>query len=114
MKPLQNYIEEEIKKFNNNFESLVPYKVGFLDRNTEISCSHDISDYKRNAKKVLRELFSQSLHRIAKITAEEIVPERRKYVSQPANYKGSDANVWREGYNYLHSDLQSKIKEFGI
>lgn len=101
MKPLQNYIEEEIKKFNNNFESLVPYKVGFLDRNTEISCSHDISDYKRNAKKVLRELFSQSLHRIAEITAEEIVPEK---------LKPTDTDF--PGYKFAIRDLKNKKEQF--
>ena len=63
MKPLQNYIEEEIKKFEKEFKPNYDYPF----------------------KKVLELLvdeqstfLSQSLHRIAEITAREIVPKKLK------------------------------------
>lgn len=73
-KPLQNYIEEEIKRLEN----IIPL----------------IDDKAKND-------VSQSLHRIAEITAREIVPDHIQ-------------SGMMVSYDYLMSkkDLQDKIKEF--
>ena len=42
---------------------------------------------------------------------EEITDKNRKFVTQPAKYKGSDANVWREGVNYGLDQATNIIKE---
>ena len=41
----------------------------------------------------------QAMLRIAEKTVEAVRVKKRKYVTQPAKYNGSDANVYREGYN---------------
>lgn len=53
-----------------------------------------------------------SLESIAHSTAESLRMEDRKYVTQPAEYNGSDANVWREGYNVALTELEIKKAEF--
>lgn len=88
MKPLQNYIEEEIKKLETNFVF------------ANIVGSH----------KELIDAISQSLHRIAKITAEEIVPEKK----EKTKFQNDMYDALDDGYNQALSDLQTKIKEFGI
>ncbi len=40
---------------------------------------------------------------------EMIEGKRRKLVTQPAKYKGSDANVWREGKNTTIDDILSEL-----
>lgn len=37
--------------------------------------------------------------------------KRRKLVTQPAKYKGSDANVWREGKNTTIDDILSELNK---
>ena len=41
---------------------------------------------------------------------EKIKGIQRHYVTEPAEYKGSNANVWREGYNQALTDLLNKEK----
>ena len=40
----------------------------------------------------------------------EVEGMRRKFVTQPETYKGSDANVWREGYNDALDTLLDNLK----
>lgn len=42
---------------------------------------------------------------------EKLEKLRRKFVTQPALYKGSDANVWREGYNEALTSVITRYKE---
>ena len=35
---------------------------------------------------------------------------KRRFVTQPQEYKDSDANVWREGYNQALEDVQSMLE----
>ena len=94
MKPLQNYIEEIEKKFDEKFRSL---------KETD---AHYYNPYLLDIK----DFLSQSLHRIAKITAEEIVPEKK----EKTKFQNDMYDALDDGYNQAISDLQTKIKEFGI
>ena len=38
-----------------------------------------------------------------------LLPPERHRVTQPAQYKGSDANVWREGFNSCRSKTISSL-----
>ena len=63
-----------------------------------------------------KELKGFAFHTDDFISKKELTSElenikKRKFVSQPARYKSSDANVWREGYNKAVDDLKQK---FGV
>ena len=105
-KPLQNYIEEEMEKFDNKYD--------WLKNAIEFGGDYDnLSDAEKESKKIYKELlnaFSQSLHRIAEITAKEIVPEKK----EKTKFQNDMYDALDDGYNQALSDLQDKIKEFGI
>ena len=111
-KPLQNYIEEEMEKIRK--ELVFPYTRPPMvsKEGIEIMPIYQGSDVKR-----IEEKISQSLHRIAEITAREIVPEK-KNIKYPSGFDAIDTDtstiVPNKGYNQAISDLQTKIKEFGI
>lgn len=100
MKTIQDYIEEEIKKFEKHF-------CGEYDRlwreNTamkaETSCEEEIKFF-----------LKTSLQRIAKITAEEIVPEK-KLAQEDDDIIDTAKKI---GYFESLITIQTKIKEFGI
>ena len=121
MKTLQNYIKEEIKKFEKIFGGK-EHRLWL--ENTEMRAETDCEEE-------LEHFFRQSLHRIAKITAEEIVPEKKELSKHSGHTFDNDGLVvycydcgrcleedeipkGEKGYNQAISDLQSKIKEFGI
>mgnify|MGYP001165935746 CR=1 FL=1 len=60
--------------------------------------------------------YSEMLHLISQnfISKSELRKEidkiKRGFVTQPAEYEGSDANVWREGYNLALEDLKVALK----
>ena len=112
MKTLQNYIKEEIKKFEKIFGGK-EHRLWL--ENTEMRAETDCEEE-------LEHFFRQSLQRIAKITAEEIVPDKKeaglyttgKNGGDCINYNREDDDIKREEYNQAISDIQTKIKEFGI
>lgn len=89
MKPLQNYIEEEFEMHLDDYISSFQF--------TE------------EVEKILRKKITKSLHRIAKITAEEIVPNDEGTI-KIENDLYNKKDVY--GYGQALSDLQTKIKEF--
>lgn len=42
---------------------------------------------------------------LLKVLKEEVGEMNRKFVTEPRVYKGSDANVWREGFNSAISQV---------
>lgn len=102
MKPLQNYIEEEKEKLLKITAGINHCETEMVGGWWETSTRAEFGEMKQEE---LIDFLSQSLQRIAKITAEEIVPEKGNY---------SCYECGSEGYDTAISDLQSKIKEFGI
>ena len=115
---LQNYIEEEIEKFEKEFQEkymLNGHTPSPIGTQRVWSSAYPL-------REGIKQFLSQSLHRIAKITAEEIVPDKKeaglyttgKNGGDCINYNREDDDIKREEYNQAISDLQTKIKEFGI
>ena len=105
MKTLQNYIKEEIKKFEKIFGGK-EHRLWL--ENTEMRAETDCEEE-------LEHFFRQSLQRIAKITAEEIVPDKRiSYVKERDKISFDEFIIYNDGYLKCWLALQTKIKEFGI
>ena len=107
MKPLQNYIEEEIKFLKDKLYGECP---DYHDPATHFNFKSNWVEKMIKVEDFDKEV-SQSLHRIAEITAKEIVPEPPP---NPAFYETATQSGYDEGFNKALSDLQTKIKEFGI
>ena len=102
MKPLQNYIEEEKKRLVAKFiKKVSDWREGNGHTCDYIQCQ-TVEEFEKE--------IEQSLHRIAKITAEEIVPEKK----EKTKFQNDMYDALDDGYNQAISDLQTKIKEFGI
>lgn len=84
---LQNYIEEEIKQFRGEF---MPYLSAYPFEEAYNTLINKMTEH-----------LSQSLHRIAKITAKEIVPEK---------LKPTDTDF--PGYKFAIRDLKNKKEQF--
>ena len=56
------------------------------------------------------EKISSLLQQQRKEIVEMIEGKNRKFVSEPAEYKESDANVWREGYNQALQEIINSLK----
>src|SRR3990167_6862172 len=52
-----------------------------------------------NARPMLKSFLHSSQINLIRGLIGEVEGIKRKFVTQPAEYKKSDANVWREGYN---------------
>lgn len=87
MKPLQNYIEEEIKEFEKIFGGK-EHRLWLenIEMRAETDCEEELEHFLR-----------QSLHRIAKITAEDL----KQLVIEDVPHQYQER-------------LLAKIKEFGI
>jgi hypothetical protein len=82
--------EEIIKEFRERFE-------------TKIGSKHTIEEI----ESFLLQVRTDTINEIRR----EVERKKRKYVTQPAKYKGSDANVWREGYNSFLEDIKTFLNK---
>ena len=56
------------------------------------------------------DFWRKALKENTETTCKAMLVEKRKYVTQPAEYKGSNANVWREGFNQCCALQKEKAK----
>lgn len=98
----KSYIEETLKEFDLTFMS---GEAEMFGRRAHViwTSKENMSDFIRSA-----------LTKLVEEQEKDCIKLYRRFVSQPAEYKGSTANVWREGFNFgIESALQilKKYKE---
>jgi len=106
MKTLQDHIEEEKEKLE---EELLKINAEYPNDGGGWFLRPE------EKKKLLFNFFTLSLQRIAKITAEKIVPEKKSpydFEKHPSVLNQYGQCELAEGYSEALSDLQTKIKEF--
>ena len=65
----------------------------------------------RDCFKDIEKVFEKALNTQTTTLKKKVEGLRRKFVSQPAEYKGSDANVWRDGYNSALEDILKELNQ---
>lgn len=68
-------------------------------------------DTNYNQIEAIKNFLRKSLPRFTRKVVEKADVGERKYVSQPAEYNGSDANVWRDGFNSARSQFLENIEK---
>ena len=72
---------------------------------------NDLIDYDKYRVEDVQDLLTQDRNQTYTRLVEGIeVALKRRFVTQPQEYKDSDANVWREGYNQALEDVQSMLE----
>ena len=71
---------------------------------------NDLIDYDKYRVEDVQDLLTQDRNQTYTRLVEGIeVALKRRFVTQPQEYKDSDANVWREGYNRALTDILENV-----
>ena len=107
--------EKIIKEFEEKFDATVPLKVGTTNAwdKREKNCSHDLTEYKKEAKKELKSFLLSSLHQIATEAIEAVRLETKiRDINKGGGQYGHPETDFDTGYNEAILDTEQKAKKF--
>ena len=108
---LKELLDEQGRKFDETFGALKFNQDFGSGASDGRMAGCDDCEKNQTLRKEHRDFLRQNTIDTVKWVMEMIEVKRRKLVTQPAKYKGYDANVWREGKNTTIDDILSELNK---